>query len=85
MAHMTGTLRTGSEQLATALGTMEKLQNAGECLGVAADETQAFANHVLDRAAEIKREKPLPFLAVIAGLALVAGIATRVWRASAHT
>jgi truncated hemoglobin YjbI len=46
-------------------------------------ETQAFTRHVFDRAGEVKREKPLHFLAVIAGFALVAGIATRVWRGRA--
>ena len=42
-----------------------------------------WVSHVLDRADEVRREKPLHFLAVIAGFALVAGIATRMWRGRA--
>jgi ElaB/YqjD/DUF883 family membrane-anchored ribosome-binding protein len=83
MAQMIETLRTGPERLAAALRAMGQLQNASKRLGVAAGKTQAFTRHVFDRAGEVKREKPLHFLAVIAGFALVAGIATRVWRGRA--
>jgi ElaB/YqjD/DUF883 family membrane-anchored ribosome-binding protein len=83
MAQMIATLRIGRERLAAALRAMGQLQNASKRLGVAAGQTQAFARHVFDRAGEVQREKPLHFLAMVAGLALVAGIATRVWRGRA--
>jgi len=83
MAQMIETLRTKRERLAAALRAIGQLQNASKRLGLAAGKTQALARHVLDRADEVRREKPLHFLAVIAGFALVAGIATRMWRGRA--
>jgi hypothetical protein len=84
MALAMDTLQTGREQLATALRIIEQLRNTGERLGFATAKAQAFTHQLLDRAGEVKREKPLYFLAAIAGLALVAGMATRIWRANTN-
>lgn len=83
MAQMIETLQARRERPAVVLRAMRQLQSIGERLVVAAGKSQAFTRHLLDRAGEVKREKPLHFLAVIAGFALVAGVATRVWRARA--
>ena len=65
-----------------------KLQRAGESLGIAVGNTVAksreFAARVRERAAQVKEEKPIQLLAVLAGVAAVAGFATRIWRSSGN-
>ena len=65
-----------------------KLQRAGESLGIAVGNTVAksreFAARVRERAEQVKEEKPLQILAVLAGVAVVAGFATRIWRSSGN-
>jgi hypothetical protein len=76
------------EQWASASPTTEKLQRAGESIGIAAGKTVArsreFAALVRQRAQQITTENPLQFLAVLAGVAAVAGFATRLWRSSGN-
>lgn len=68
--------------------TRGKLQRAGESVGIAAGKTVAksreFADLARQRAQQVTSENPLRFLAVLAGVALVAGFATRLWRSSGN-
>ena len=56
-------------------------ENAGERLGMAVEKTRRLATRINCRAHQIKEQQPLQFLAVLAGAAFAAGVATRVWRA----
>jgi hypothetical protein len=92
MAHMIERLNT-DEELTIAPAKNGKIQRAGESLGIAAgravSKSREFvtlmrdrAYRVRQRAEQVKDEKPLQILAVFAGLSVVAGFATRMWRAS---
>jgi hypothetical protein len=74
------------EQWTSASPTTGKLQHAGESIGIAAGRTVAksreFAALLRQRAQQVTTENPLQFLAVLAGVAAVAGFATRLWRSS---
>jgi hypothetical protein len=85
MAHMIERLSDEEEQPSGPCRT-GKLQRAGESLGMVTGKTVAksreFATRVRERAERVREEKPLQFLAVLASVAVVAGFATRLWRAS---
>jgi hypothetical protein len=74
------------EQVPGAQCHSGNLQRAGESLGRATGKTVAksrdFAKLVRERAERVKEEKPLQFLAVLTSVAVVAGLAIRLWRAS---
>ena len=76
------------EQWTSASPTPEKLQRAGESIGIAAGKTVAksreFAALVRQRAQQVAMENPLQFLAVLGGVAAIAGFATRIWRSSGN-
>jgi hypothetical protein len=78
--------RVTREDAATALQRTGRLQRVGTSLGVAAGKTVAkvheAATVVAERAEKVKEEKPLQLLAVLAGLAAVAGFAIRLWKVS---
>jgi hypothetical protein len=84
MADIMERLRTDTQQLATPVRSIGWWQNAGERLGAACGKTQAFASRMLDGAGRIKRDKPIQFLTVLAGAALAAGFAVRLWRSSTN-
>ncbi len=71
-----GVLRTPSSQI---VGLFE---SAGQCLGAAVRDTRQFAARLRQRAETIKEEQPLQFIAVVAGVSVAAGFATRLWRSS---
>jgi hypothetical protein len=83
MTQMVETVGTGKEQLASASCWMGAVQNAGERLGIVAGKTRAFATRLLDRADEAKHNNPIQFLAILAGIAIVAGFSIRLWRSNA--
>lgn len=72
------------EQSTSASPRTAKLQGAGESLGIAVGKMVAksreFTARVREGAEQVKEEKPLQLLAVLAGVAAVAGFATRIWR-----
>ena len=73
----------GTTKNEEAYGTF---QRAGESIGTAAGKTVAKSRElallVRHRAETMKEEKPLQILAVVGGIAVVVGFATRLWRAS---
>ena len=77
---------TVEDQETAPLERTGRLQRAGASLGVAAGKTVAkvheAATLVAERAEKVKEEKPLQLLAVLGGLAAVAGFAIRLWRVS---
>ena len=79
---------SADEQSTYAFSKIGKLQRAGESFGIVAGKAVAksreFAELVRERAERVKEEKPLRLLAVLAGVAAVAGFATRVWRSSGN-
>jgi hypothetical protein len=85
MAQMVERLNT-SEEFSTAPAANRKLQDAGESLGLVIGKSVAsvrdFGQQMRDRAASFKQEKPLQLLGILAGIAMAAGFATRVWRSS---
>ena len=87
MAYMTERL-SGGDHGTSASPTTEKLQRAGESIGIAGGKTVAksreFAALVRQRAQQVTMENPLRFLAVLAGVAAIAGFATRIWRSSGN-
>lgn len=87
MAYMVDS-SSADEQSTYAFSKTGKLQRAGEFLGIAAGKAVArsreFAELVRQRAERVKEEKPLRLLAVLAGVAAVAGFATRIWRSSGN-
>lgn len=89
MAYMAEGLNSVDNNLPGATEeTSGKLRRAGESLGAAAGKTVArsrgLATLVRDRAETIKEEKPLQILAVVGGIAVIVGFATRLWRASSN-
>ena len=82
MAHLTERLSL-EKQAPGAFARTGRLQRAGASLGVAAGKTVAkvheAAELVAKRAEKVKEERPLRLLAVLAGLAAVAGFTTRLW------
>lgn len=92
MAHMIERLNT-DEELTIPPANNGKIQHAAESLGTTAgravSKSGEFVTLVRDRAygvrqraEQVKDEKPLQILAVLAGLSVAAGFATRMWRAS---
>ena len=85
MAYMVERVTLEDPAIAT-LARTSGLQRAGASLGVAAGKTVAkvheAATLVAERAEKVKEEKPLQLLAVLGGLAAVAGFAIRLWRVS---
>ena len=45
-------------------------------------KTGEFSARIRNRAIQLKNEQPLEFLAIIAGVAVAAGAAARIWRSS---
>ena len=68
--------------------TTGKLQRAGESIGVAAGKTVAKSRELAElarqRSQQVTSENPLQFLALLVGVAAVAGFATRLWRSSGN-
>lgn len=85
MAQMLERLNT-SEDFITAPAAKGKLQDAGESLGLAIGKsvakTRALGQQLRERAVTFKDEKPLQLLGILAGIAMAAGFATRVWRSA---
>ena len=83
MAQMVERLNT-SEDFITAPAATGKLQDAGESLGLALGKsvakTRELGQQLRHRAEFVKQEKPLQLLGILAGIAMAAGFATRVWR-----
>ena len=75
-----------SEEFATAPAAHAKLQDAAESVGMAMGKSVAqirdFGQQLRDLAQSFKQEKPLQLLGILAGVAMAAGFATRVWRSS---
>lgn len=71
------------DQETAALARTGRLQRTGASLGVAAGKTVAKVHEaaalVAERAEKVKEERPLRLLAVLAGLAAVAGFTARLW------
>lgn len=90
MAYMAEGLNSGDNSFSgtTPEESSGTLQRAGESLGTAAGKVVAksreLATLMRDRAETIKEEKPLQILAVVGGIAVVVGFATRLWRASGN-
>lgn len=84
MADMVVVVRTESDRLTVGSGTNGRLQKAGERLGLALAQVQAFGARTRDRVEQAQRTNPFQVLAVIAGVALASGLATRVWRSSTN-
>jgi len=65
-----------------------KLQGIGESIGLAAGKTVAKSRELAalarQRTQQVISENPLQFLALLAGVAAVAGFATRLWRSSGN-
>jgi hypothetical protein len=51
-----------------------------EVLSGAREQPRDLATRVRDRAEKVKNEQPLQVLAVVAGIAVAAGVVSRVWR-----
>ena len=70
----------------TASAANSKLQDAGASLGAALGKSVAkvrnFGQQTRGRAEFIKQEKPLQLLGTLAGIAMAAGFAARVWRST---
>ncbi len=85
MAQMVERLNT-SEDFITAPVATGKLQDAGESLGLAIGKsvakTRELGQQLRHRAEFVKQEKPLQLLGILAGIAMAAGVATRVWRST---
>lgn len=81
MAQTVEELESG-ERIVPSGEVVELFQRAGECLGVAVESTRRFTRHLGYKAEGIKKEKPLQFLAVLAGVSVAAGFAMRLWRSS---
>jgi len=85
MAQMAERLNT-PEEFASASAENGKLQDAAESLGLAIGKSVAsvrdFGRQLRDRSESFKQEKPLQLLGILAGTAMAAGFATRVWRSS---
>jgi hypothetical protein len=88
MAYVTEQLTADESRTKDSLGSARKLQDVGESLGLAAGKTVARLreNAALARqhAQQVTSENPLQFLALLAGVAAVAGFATRLWRSSGN-
>ncbi|HET7893077.1 MAG TPA: hypothetical protein VFL34_16235 [Candidatus Sulfotelmatobacter sp.] len=84
MAQMVERLNTSEEF--TIPVEKAKLRRAGEAVGLAIGKsvakTRQLGRQLRDRAEFVKQEKPLQLLGVVTGLAMAAGIATRVWRSN---
>ena len=74
------------EEFATAPAEKGTLQGAGESVGLAIGKsvakTRQLGQQMRDRAEYVRQEKPLQLLGVLAGFAMAAGVATRVWRSN---
>ena len=85
MAQMVERLNT-SEDFITAPAATGKLQDAGESLGLALGKsvakTRELGQRLRDCTEFVKQEKPLQLLGILAGIAMAAGVATRVWRST---
>ena len=55
-----------------------------DAISSASRKTRQISDDVRARTVRLKNEQPLQFLAGLAGIALLAGVATRVWRSSQY-
>lgn len=80
------TLELEEEEFTPAPAANGRLQDAAESMGLTMGKSVAqirdFGQHLRGHAEFIKQEKPLQLLGILAGIALAAGFATRVWRST---
>ncbi|GEM_PF-4041162 len=88
MADIAEQLSADESRTKDSLSSTRKLRGVGETLGLAAGKTVARLREnaalARQRAQQVTSENPLRFLAVLAGVAAVAGFATRLWRSSGN-
>ena len=87
MAQMVERLNTlALEEFTPAPAERRTLQGIGESVGLAIGKsvakTRQLGQQMRDRAEYVRQEKPLQLLGVLAGFAMAAGVATRVWRST---